>query len=490
MSNQTLVIGAGVGGLAAAIRLAALGHGVTVLERQSGPGGKMRPVEFDGQTFDSGPTVLTMLWVFEELFAEAGSRLDEHVSLERLPVLARHFWSGAQSLDLFADEAATTAAIGTFAGQAAAAGYGAFARDSKRIHDSLRDAFLLKQRPTPFSLARAMPMTKLLQINPFESLWTALGRYFKDERLRQLFGRYATYCGASPFKAPATLMMVADVEAQGVWRVAGGMGQLAKALEAAAQTLGVRFQYDCAASKIEVEHGSIAAVIDGQDQRHPCSAIILNADSAAAAAGLFGHEAKVVASPLRPEQRSLSAITWCLKVSTDGPELSHHNVFFSDNYADEFRELLTGPAGDPTVYLCDQGNNRKLMLINAPANNEHAPEGIEAVVARRLARCGLTIDSSRLQTLRRDPNGFSQLYPATYGALYGRAPHGWMSTFQRPQARTKIPGLYLAGGYTHPGPGVPMAALSGRLAAEALIEDRALTRPYRGTVIAGGMSTR
>jgi 1-hydroxycarotenoid 3,4-desaturase len=490
MSNHTLVIGAGVGGLAAAIRLAARGLAVTVLERQSGPGGKMRSVEFGGEIFDSGPTVLTMLWVFEELFAEASSSLDAHVSLEQLPVLARHFWSHGQGLDLFADEAATTVAIGTFAGQGEAEGYGAFARDSKRIHDSLRDAFLLKQRPTPFGLARAMPLTKLLQINPFETLWKALGKYFKDERLRQLFGRYATYCGASPFKAPATLMMVADVEAQGVWRVAGGMGQLAKALETVARKLGVTFHYDCAAAKIEMEQGSIAAVVDDQDHRHACSTIVLNADSAAAAAGLFGNEAQAIASPLPAEYRSLSAITWCVKAKTDGPELSHHNVFFSDNYADEFRALQTGPAADPTVYLCNQGDNRKLMLINAPANNARAPKGVEAIVARRLARCGLTFDSSTLQTLRRDPNGFSQLYPATYGALYGRAPHGWMSTFQRPQARTNIPGLYLAGGYTHPGPGVPMAALSGRLAAEALIEDRASTHPYRRTVIAGGISTR
>jgi 1-hydroxycarotenoid 3,4-desaturase len=328
-----------------------------------------------------------------------------------------------------------------------------------------------------------------LQINPFETLWKALGKYFKDERLQQLFGRYATYCGASPFKAPATLMMVADVEAQGVWRVAGGMGQLAHALEAAARKLGVHFRYDCAAAKIETARSVIEAVIDEHGERHPCSSIILNADSAAVAAGLFGPDVRTIAAPLPPDQRSLSAITWCVKAKTDGAELSHHNIFFSDNYADEFRALQTGPAADPTVYMCDQGNNRKLILINAPANEGLAPEGIENVVARRLERCGLKLDTSKIQMLRRDPHEFSDLYPATYGALYGRAPHGWMSTFQRPQARTKLPGLYLAGGYTHPGPGVPMAALSGRLAAEALMEDRASMSPFRKTVTAGGIST-
>jgi 1-hydroxycarotenoid 3,4-desaturase len=489
MSNATLVIGAGVGGLAAAIRLAARGRAVTVLERQSGPGGKMRPAAFGGEMFDSGPTVLTMLWVFEELFAEADARLDEHISLEPLPVLARHFWSKDQRLDLFAGEEATKAAIGEFASKEAAEGYGAFAHDSRRIHESLRDAFLCKQRPTPISLARAMPLTRLLQINPFESLWHALGRYFKDERLRQLFGRYATYCGASPFKAPATLMMVADVEAQGVWRITGGMGQLALALEKVARTLGVNFRYDCAAARIELSHGAIQAVIDDKGQRHSCATIVLNADVCAASAGLFGQEARTIAKPLGPEQRSLSAITWCLKAKTDGPELSHHNVFFSDNYAEEFRALQSGPAPDPTVYLCDQGDGRKLILINAPANGESQPQSVEQNVARRLEHCGLTLDWSGLQSMRRDPHDFSDLYPATFGALYGRAPHGWMSTFQRPQARTAIPGLYLAGGYTHPGPGVPMAALSGRLAAEALLQDHPSMRPYQKMAIAGGMST-
>jgi 1-hydroxycarotenoid 3,4-desaturase len=490
MTNRTVVIGAGVGGLAAAIRLAARGHQVVVLERQSGPGGKMRPVEIAGETYDSGPTVLTMLWVFEELFGEAGSSLEEHVTLEQLPILARHFWTGDHTLDLLADKAATADFIGEFAGKADAQGYTAFAKDARRIHDSLRDAFLLKQRPTPFSLARAMPLTSLLRINPFETLWKALGKYFKDERLRQLFGRYATYCGASPFKAPATLMMVADVEAQGVWRTAGGMGQLANALEIVARNLGVDLRYGCNVANIEIQQSKIQAVTDENGDRYECASIVLNADSAAAAAGLFGQQPATVASPLRLDDRSLSAITWCLKAKTAGHELSHHNVFFSDNYADEFRALQTGPAPDPTVYMCDQGKDRKLLLINSPANEARAPEGVEHRVAQRLKACGVKLDSSKLEMLRRDPHEFSNLYPATHGALYGRAPHGWMSTFQRPQARTKIPGLYLAGGHTHPGPGVPMAALSGRLAAEALIEDHASTYPYRRTAIAGGMSTR
>jgi 1-hydroxycarotenoid 3,4-desaturase len=477
MSKTIVVIGAGAGGLSAAIRLAAKGHAVTVLEMQSAAGGKMRPAAIDGETYDTGPTVLTMRWVFEELFADAGMTLSDHVNLEPLSILARHFWSSGKQLDLHADQKASEDAMGAFA--SAAHDYRKFSQDSARIYDTLRDTFLRKQRPTLLGLAASMPLRQLVGINPMETLWNALGRYFKSPQLRQLFGRYATYCGSSPFKAPATLMLVAAVEAQGVWRVNGGIAALASALESVAKRLGVVFHYNCAAQDVETHGGAISAVLDSDGSRHPCSHVILNADSEAAVAGLFGTAAKQVAQQMPPQNRSLSAITWCTKTPSSGADLQHHNVFFSDDYTAEFKALEHGPAQDPTIYLCAQGNNRKLILANAPANGAAAPEDIDRNMLHRLSRCGVELTWDATKILKRDPRIFAELYPATSGALYGRSSHGWTSTFQRPQARTTIPGLYLAGGYTHPGPGVPMAVLSGKLAAEALTQDLASTRRFR-----------
>lgn len=476
MSNTTVIIGAGAGGLAAAIVLAARGHDVTVLEAQSGPGGKLLPRLVDGASFDTGPTVLTMRWVFESLFESAGDHLDSNLTLEPQDILARHVWTGGHTLDLFADQEQTEAAIAAFAGLHEAAGYRKFAAASRRIHDALREPFLKSQRPTPWGLAAKMGMSDVLGINPFDTLWHALGRYFKDKRLMQLFGRYATYCGTSPFKAPATLMLVADVEAQGVWRVKGGMGALAQALEQRASRSGASFLYGRSARKIETVGSNITAVIDNQGIRHPCRSVIINADTQAVAGGFFGETAKSVCSPLSPSDRSLSAITWCAKASSSGTALVHHNVFFSNDYPAEFSALARGPAPDPTVYLCDQGEDRKLLLINAPANGQPASKETGAHMLRRLSLSGLELDWQDSKAFRRDALDFAELYPATYGALYGRASNGWMSTFQRPQARTRIPGLYLAGGSTHPGPGVPMAALAGIRAAEALLQDRSSTR--------------
>lgn len=470
----TVIIGAGAGGLAAAIALAAKGQQVKVLEVQAGPGGKLLPVTLGDAQFDSGPTVLTMRWVFEELFERAGDNLETHLKLMPLTTLARHYWSEGQTLDLFADPKQTIDAIGRFAGKAEAEGYQSFAAVSKRIHQSLLKPFLKSQRPTPWGLAASMPLRDMLAINPFENYWHALGRYFKNPRLQQLFGRYATYCGSSPFNAPATLMLVADVEASGVWRVEGGMAVLATALYDRARKSGVEFHFNCTAQRIETTASRISGVIDQKGVRHACSSVIVNADSAALAAGLFGDNVQHASTERKTNEQSLSAVTWCAVTEDGGVPLEHHTVFFSDDYKTEFMDLADGPARDPTVYVCDQGQGRKLLLINAPANGQNASAEVEDLVLQRLSKSGLNMSMKIM--FRRSPQDFALLYPASSGALYGKASHGWLSTFQRPKAHTKIRGLYLAGGSTHPGPGVPMAALAGMRAAEALLQDRDLMR--------------
>jgi 1-hydroxycarotenoid 3,4-desaturase len=492
--DRVVVIGAGVAGLTSALALAARGFDVTVLERAAAPGGKMREVAIGPARIDSGPTVFTMRWVFEELFAAAGLNFSDHVRLRPLSVLARHAWDDAKHLDLFADEARSADAIGAFAGSAEAKRYRQFCADSRRIYEILEKPFLRATAPSLPGLATANGLGGLLElrkIRPFTTMWKALGDYFHDPRMRQLFGRYATYCGSSPFDAPATLMLVAHVEHEGVWIIDGGMHALARALADCATRFGATIRYDEHVREIMVSGGRAAGVILASGERIGADSVIVNADVGALPAGLFGEAVRPAAATLAPRLRSLSAITWSMVAKTDGFPLCRHSVFFSRDYPREFAEIFgRGEVpSEPTVYVCAQdriddearlgagGEEELLVLINAPPVGDHKTFD-QAEVTRAaerafgvLQRCGLRVNADSSKTEVTTPADFNRLFPATGGALYGRASHGWSASFERPGARTKIPGLYLAGGSTHPGPGVPMAALSGRAAAAALFAD-------------------
>lgn len=511
-SQKVIIVGAGIGGLTAAALLAAAGIEVTVYERGGAPGGKMREVEVGGARIDSGPTVLTMRWVFDEIFDQAGGSLDSAVALHPAQLLARHAWNDQDRLDLFADVSQSADAIADFSGSAEAERFLAFAERAKNVYQTLETSYLQTAQPSPLSLVRHAGVSglgDLTRINPFSRLWDALGDYFHDLRLQQLFGRYATYCGSSPYEAPATLMLVSHVEQAGVWLPEGGMQRLADALAALAEANGARFQYNTSISEITVDGSRATGVTLDTGERLDADTVLVNADATAVGSKLLGKRAARAASPLPKNQRSLSALTWSLTATAKGFPLARHSVFFSENYADEFKAIFDQgkvPAA-PTIYVCaqdrddrasapDTGEERLFCLINAPALGDIAPLGqkeIEQCEERTFAildRYGLKLDRRPERTRVTTPADFNRLFPGTGGALYGRANHGWRASFQRPGARTKIPGLYLTGGSTHPGPGVPMAALSGRIAAAAVMADLDSTNRSRRTGISGGTSMR
>ncbi|MDW8445165.1 MAG: FAD-dependent oxidoreductase [Acetobacteraceae bacterium] len=313
-SERVAVIGAGMGGLAAALTLAARGVAVTVLEKGEAPGGKMRAVPAGDTVVDGGPTVFTMRWILDELLAEAGFATDEHLRLTPLRVLARHAWDGSDGLfDLAGCEHATAEAIARFAGPAEARGFRAFAARASAIHETLDRTFMRATRPNPLGLvgrAGVAGLTRLWGVSPFAVLWDELGKHFRDARLRQLFARYATYCGANPFTAPATLMLIAHVEQRGVWAVEGGMHSLARTLAALAERAGATFRFGAEVAEILVEGGRVAGVKLADGERIAAERVVVNADVAALSAGLFGEAARRAVPDQGRVPRSLSALTW------------------------------------------------------------------------------------------------------------------------------------------------------------------------------------
>ena len=462
MNPRVVVIGAGIGGLAAALELAATGHDVTVLERAPVPGGKMRELDAGGAKIDSGPTVFTMRWVFDRLFELAGTSLDEDVD-------------------------ASVDAIREFAGSHDANAYARFAHDSAEVFETLRDTFMERSKPSPVGLTFSLGLAglpRLYRTKPFASLWSELGRYFVDPRLRQLFARYATYCGSSPFDAPATLMLIAHAERAGVAYVGGGMQRLAEALVRVAEERGVRFHFGRGARSIAQSGPRVSGVVDDDEELHEAAAVVFNGDVQAFTRGLLGEGVRMAVPPRGDEPRSLSAVTWSLRARAGGFPLDHHTVFFGDSYPAEFDALFGREtiAVRPTVYVCAQdrvdehspdGEERLFLLVNAPAREMMKTEVDEAegVVTELLAASGLSLELSCADVTRFTPNDFAARFPATDGAIYGWPTHGMFGSFRRQGARSNVAGLYLAGGSVHPGPGVPMTAISGRLAATAIRED-------------------
>ncbi len=507
--EKVVVIGAGMGGLAAAIGLAAAGLRVTVVEAASGPGGKMRTLPSDAGPVDAGPTVLTMRHVFDDLFALSGDLLDDHLTLLEQPLLARHWWPDGSRLDLFSDPDASAAAIARFAGLAEADGFRRFHALTAQLYAAFEQPVMFAPRPDIPAIVKVALTSPALwpALLPGTSLASLVGRYFRDPRLRQLFCRYATYVGGRPDFAPAVLALIWQAEARGVWAVKGGMHGLALALAGLAERHGVTFRYATKVDRILRQGGRVSGVQLADGRSITCQRVVFNGDPAALTMGLLGDGPKAAVPKKAGAPRSLSAQVWSFASELSGPvarDLVHHNVFFSSN-----PDLDFGPIGEgrlplePTLYICAEdratatipvGKERLEIILNAPAiahGSDQDPK--EAALCRtktlqHLSQFGLTFVHEPKVTDLTTPHALAQMFPGSAGSIYGRSPEGTSASFQRPGARTALPGLYLAGGGCHPGAGVPMAALSGKRAAEAILQDLTSASRLGQTVTHGGMS--
>ena len=499
------VIGAGIGGLAAALRLAFGGAQVSVFESHASPGGKMRTVPSEAGPVDAGPTVLTLKEVFEDLFEETGSALDNHVTLHREPLLARHFWPDGTTLDLMANQRASSANIARAFGPIAAQEFGEFCGRTRTLFDAFDHSMMRTAAPSQMKLAMQIlrQPTLLKGLEPQFSLAASLARQFSEPKLRQLFGRYATYVGGQPDASPALLGLIWQAEAQGVWHVEGGMHTLAEAIEARARQLGATFHYNTQVQCIEMQQGRPATVVTTAGAV-PVDAVLFNGNLRAIRAGLLGSAACSAVARSDTEPQSLSACVHSFAAKAFGMPLAAHNVFFCSDPADEFGALARGEMPtDATLYICAQdrfggttptGQERFEIISNAPPAPDPAvltqeeKQQCHSMIMARLLRFGMHFTPRPAVDSLTMPQDFAALFPASNGALYGRSPHGLMAAFRRPTVRSRIPGLYLVGGGVHPGAGIPMVTRCAAHAAAAILQDLSLTSASPLEATHGGTS--
>jgi len=479
---RVVVIGAGVAGLAAAVRLAALGHAVTVLEQGAVPGGKCGRVELNGYRFDSGPSLLTMPWVFAELFAATGAALEQELELMRVEPGTSYRFADGSELRLGADLAPTLAALDRWSAGSAED----WVRFLGTAASMWRASRPFLNGPPPWPPRRPRPgegtpdPRDLLRVRPWSTLRGLARNHARDRRLRLVIERFATYAGADPRRAPAALALAGYVEhAFGAWHLRGGIYALVEALARRLALLGGELRLETTVERISVSGGRVEAVECAGD-RIACEVVVSSADAERLEGELLGQ----ADGPRR--ERSLSGFALMLGLRGHTPGLAHHNILFPADYDAEFDDVFVHrrPVRDPTIYVAASsvsdageappGCENWFVLVNAPTQGDGldwdaAADAYEQALLDRLAARGLDVRARVAVRARRTPADLERQTGAAGGAIYGAAPHGRLGTLRRPGNRSPAAhGLYLVGGTTHPGGGLPLVALSAKIVAEEI----------------------
>lgn len=488
MSAPVVVIGAGVGGLAAAIRLAAAGQPTVLVEAAHAPGGKAGTTVVEGVEVDTGPSVLTLPDVFDDLFRAAGTRLEAQVTLRQPRPAFRYHYPDGVRLDVEHTPEETLANVRAALGSGPAEELARFLDRARRIWEVSAPEFVYGPAPSLGGLLR-LGVTRLgavREIDGLRSLLRAITQQVKSRHLQWLLARYATYNGSDVRQAPATLGCIAWVElGLGGFGVEGGIGALIQALVRVATGLHVDLRLGCPALGLRVEHGRVTGVETAQGLI-PARAVVVNADVGHLVQALLPKQGP---QPLRvPSPPSMSGYTAVYRAAPAPEPRPAHAVLFPSEYLQEFVDIFEKdrPPADPTVYLCAQrachgragwpDAEPVFVMANAPAEPPGGPRPpeVHAALAERvqdrLLSAGLLAPGDR-RLWSRTPAELAARFPHTRGALYGAASNSALAAFRRPSNQVAgLGGLFLASGSAHPGGGLPLCALSGRAAAAACLE--------------------
>jgi len=505
-SNRVVVIGAGLGGLAAACTLAARGYAVTLCDKNPWVGGKAAILSEQGYRFDMGPTILTIPGVLRRIFAEAGRDVDQALDLVRLDPQWRSFFTDGSTLDLCADVPQMQATLDRYApGTGAGQGYGRFMELSKRLH-RISDEFFF-WRPVGgltdmFDPRRSFNVGMLREImgmRPGHSVAGTVRAYVPDARAAQMFDHFTQYVGSCPESSPAVLCGIANMQSRdGVWYPRGGTGAVPRALATLAVDLGVDIRTRTPVSRILVERGKVRGVVTEQGETIPAAVVVSNSDS------VRTHRELVDGAPAarflgrRKYEPACSGVVLYLGLDRRYEQLLHHNFVFSADPHEEFDFIYRKgePAPDPTCYLCapaitepevaPPGGEALYVLVHTPYLRPHHDWSKmfasyrKRIIEKLVSTAGLEDLEQHIVVERfLTPQDINDRYHVLNGAIYGLASHGrFLGAFKPSNRSPDIEGLYLAGGSAHPGPGMPMVMMSGWIAADTVDKDR-LVEPSR-----------
>ncbi|ADH98621.1 phytoene desaturase family protein [Salisediminibacterium selenitireducens] len=492
MNSQTkkaIVIGGGLGGLSAAISLKGKGFDVEIIEKNETLGGKLNRRSGKGFTFDTGPSILTMPWVLEELFTRVHRRVEDYMTIERIEPQWRTFFEDGTSIDVTGDLPDMIKEMGKVAPDSAGS-FAQFFTYSEQMYQLCMKSFYKTSIPGLNEFRKLHNFKELMAMDPFHTVADHTKKHFDNKYLEQLFNFFVMYVGSNPYQSPAILNQLIYVQlGLGIHYVKGGMYGIAQGMERVLEELRVPVKTGMAVSHIKTEGEKATGVVTEDGAFHAADLVVSNLEAIPAYQTLLPQkgpakkEAKKLSKTYEP---TVSGLVLLLGTDRTFDVTKHHNFFFSEDPEKEFRQIYEEgiPADDPTVYIgvssksdpsqAPDGKENLFVLTHVPpktlAKKDTNWEDYRKVVLDKLERMGMTgLRESIEFEYRFTPDDLEELYGANGGSIYGIASNkATNGGFKIPAQSNLYDNLFFTGGSTHPGGGVPMVTLSGQLTADLI----------------------
>jgi len=485
--KKVVIVGAGLGGLSAGIKLAASGFSVTIVDKNNHTGGKMMPVQLGEYSFDFGPNTITMPNVFKRVFEEVGENPDHYLQFEQITDHTKNWYMDGTSF-LQTTNIEKMQSILNSIDRYSFRNYHHYLSETKHLYHMSEKHFFSRTFSSVRDYLSPSLATALMRVRPLESMDHFHRRFFKDERVLMAFNRYATYIGSSPYSCPATFSLIGYLEmVNGVYYTKGGNTLIASRFTALYKKVGGNLLLDKEVTSLIIDHKLARGVVLAGGEKLEADIVILNGD-------LLTSYSRLLAETDRPHMNnrkiasfepSISAFVIMAGVNKTFKELVHHQVYFTSDYRKEFEQIFRDKKlpDDPTIYICNssatdpnrtKGSNL-FILVNAPANPNLSHQEIveyKEKIYSKLKQFGLDISPYLEEEMVVTPNYMKTQFNAYNGALYGISSHRKKDAFLRPFNRDPaIKNLFFTGGTTHPGGGSPMVTISGMNTAELILKN-------------------